>query len=83
MDNNKIIAGKGLSSGYVISNPEYKTEMKIQYETPQGKMEIVIPHPPMRYNKDDMYGALGAVIIGLAIKSGIKPKKIGDTDDDN
>lgn len=83
MYNNKIIAGKGLSSGYVISEPDYKTEMKIHYETPQGKMEIVIPHPPMRYNKDDIYGALSAVIIGLAIKSGIKPTKNGETDDDN
>ena len=83
MDNSKIISSEALSSGYVISKPEYKTEMKIQYDSPQGKMEITIPHPPIRYYKDDMYGALSAVIVGLAIKSGIKPKKIGDTDDDN
>ena len=83
MDNSKIICSEGLINGYVISKPEYKTEMKIQYDSPQGKMEITIPHPPIPYHKGDVYCALSAVIIGLAIKAGIKPEKIGEQNDDN
>lgn len=57
-----------------VTEPK-KNEVIIAYDSPEGRMVVTIPHPPMTHG--DLYGAVLAALVGLAIQCGVEPKKTG------
>ena len=64
-----------------VPAPE-KTEIKIIYQTPQGRMEMTIPHPPVERHDSDFHAAMAAALVGLALLCGIKPRNLDKPEGD-